>query len=58
MYGDLDNAPNETREIHGCIMKFPIEVEAVLLVNSSNSGIGWGSHCPILQNAFDNAWVD
>jgi D-alanyl-D-alanine carboxypeptidase len=46
----------ERREMQGCVMKFPIHVEAVLLVNSSikNNILP----CTKLAAAFDNAWVD
>jgi D-alanyl-D-alanine carboxypeptidase len=46
----------DRREMQGCVMKFPIHVEAVLLVNSSVK------HnilpCDKLAAAFDAAWVD
>jgi len=42
--------------MQGCIMKFPIQVEAVLLVNSSikNDILP----CDKLADAFDAAWTD
>lgn len=46
----------ERREMQGCIMKFPIQVEAVLLVNSSIEGNILP--CTKLAAAFDAAWVD
>jgi D-alanyl-D-alanine carboxypeptidase len=46
----------DRREMQECIMKFSIEVEAVLMVNSSV--VDQKYPCTILGNAFDNAWVD
>lgn len=46
----------DRREMQGCIMKFPIYVEAVLLVNSSH--IDNTLPCTILRNAFDAAWIN
>jgi len=46
----------DRREMQGCIMKFPIYVEAVLLVNSSH--IDNTLPCTILRNAFDASWVN
>jgi len=46
----------ERREQQGCIMKFPIQVEAVLLVNSSIETNTLP--CTVLRNAFDAAWVN
>lgn len=46
----------QRREMQGCVMKFPIHVEAVLLVNSSiEDNI---LPCTKLAAAFDAAWVD
>ena len=55
LYFDGDDYP-ERREMQGCVMKFPIHVEAVLLVNSSleNNVLP----CTKLRQAFDAAWVN
>lgn len=50
-----DEEADQAREMHGCVMKFPIQVEASLLINSSING---KQPCSILKNAFDAAWVD
>ena len=42
--------------MQGCMMKFPIQVEAVLLVNSSLQHNTLP--CTKLRQAFDAAWVD
>jgi CubicO group peptidase (beta-lactamase class C family) len=44
------------REFQGCIMKFPIHVEAVLLINSSENFSG--EKCGLLRQAFDDAYVN
>jgi D-alanyl-D-alanine carboxypeptidase len=44
----------DRREMQGCVMKFPIHVEAVLLVNSSTENDV--RPCTKLQQAFDAAW--
>jgi CubicO group peptidase (beta-lactamase class C family) len=46
----------ERREMQGCVMKYPIHVEAVLLVNSSIETNTLP--CAKLAAAFDAAWVD
>jgi len=55
--GDLEN-------LQSCIMNFPINVQASLVVNSSGGSVnlldlpGQGQHpCRLLQQAFDAAWV-
>ena len=55
LYFDTEAYP-ERREMQGCMMKFPIQVEAVLLVNSSlqNNTLP----CTKLRQAFDAAWVN
>ena len=50
--GDWFHSPGEA---HTCMMKFPIQVEVSLVINSER---GFSPHqCRILRNAFDNAWV-
>jgi len=53
LYFDNEDYPDR-REMQGCVMKFPIHVEAVLLVNSSleNNTLP----CTKLRQAFDAAW--
>jgi D-alanyl-D-alanine carboxypeptidase len=53
LYFDDADYPDR-REMQGCMMKFPIHVEAVLLVNSSleNNTLP----CTKLRQAFDAAW--
>ena len=46
---------NGGRQFHGCVMKFPIHVEAVLLINSSENVPGY--QCELLRQAFDDAYV-
>ncbi|MCH9698028.1 MAG: beta-lactamase family protein [Gammaproteobacteria bacterium] len=41
------------REIHNCVMKFPQNVEATLVINSNQTS--GKNQCTILKNAFDNA---
>ncbi len=55
LYFDSEDFPNR-REMQGCMMKFPIHVEAVLLVNSSIESNTLP--CTALRNAFDAAWID
>lgn len=55
LYFDGADDPNG-REMNGCIMQFPIHVEAVLLVNSSIEGSP--DACNVLRDAFDAAWID
>jgi CubicO group peptidase (beta-lactamase class C family) len=43
------------RQFNGCVMKFPIHVEAVLLINSSDNAPGY--QCETLRQAFDDAFV-
>ena len=53
----LDERPaGERTEMQGCMMKFPIEVEATLMMNSSV--IDEKNPCRILGQAFDAAWVN
>lgn len=42
-------------ELNGCVMKFPIQVEAVVLTNSSI--VGDPHPCELLRDAYDEAWV-
>lgn len=55
LYFDSADFPDR-REMQGCMMKFPIHVEAVLLVNSSIESNTLP--CTVLRDAFDAAWVD
>jgi D-alanyl-D-alanine carboxypeptidase len=55
LYFDTEDFPDR-REQQGCMMKFPIHVEAVLLVNSSIESNTLP--CTVLRDAFDAAWVD
>lgn len=54
LYFDAEDFPDR-REMQGCIMKFPIQVEAVLLVNSSVESNKLP--CTVLGEAFDAAWA-
>lgn len=47
---------NGGRQFHGCVMKFPIHVEAVLLINSSDNISDY--QCELLRQAFDDAYVN
>jgi hypothetical protein len=54
--GDLyDPDGDPSREMHGCAMQFPIQVEAVVLINSSTTLSQY--QCTMLREAFENAWV-
>lgn len=44
-----------TGEAHTCIMKFPINVEVSLVINSQRGFSG--SQCTVLRNAFDASWI-
>jgi hypothetical protein len=42
----------------GCTMKYPLQVEATLLINSRGGSIsGAIGVCSLLRDAYDNAWV-
>ena len=51
-WGDVAGQRQETV---GCVMKFPTQVEAVVLANSSI--VGDPDPCVILRDAYDEAWV-
>jgi CubicO group peptidase (beta-lactamase class C family) len=52
--GDSSNS-NDVQGMTSCMMNYPIQVEAVLLINSRGNAV---SHpCGVLLAAFDNAWV-
>lgn len=55
LYFDTADFPDR-REMQGCIMKFPIQAEAVLLVNSSIESNTLP--CTVLRDAYDAAWVN
>jgi hypothetical protein len=41
----------------GCMMNYPIEVEAVVIINSRGGSLGGGHACAVLRDAYDDAWV-
>jgi CubicO group peptidase (beta-lactamase class C family) len=43
------------RELHSCVVAFPITVEAALVINSARGAMPY--QCDLLRSAFDNAWV-
>jgi CubicO group peptidase (beta-lactamase class C family) len=52
-----DSASNgATAGMAGCMMDFPIQVQAVLLINS-RGGPGGAASCSLLRNAYDGAWT-
>ncbi len=61
--GDWDHSGGSGNGgLDACVMVFPINVEASVLVNSSrkNLGVGYpngGYQCTVIKNAFENAWV-
>ncbi len=61
--GDWDHSGGSGNGgLDACVMVFPINVEASVLINSSrkNLGVGYpnGSYqCGVIKNAFENAWV-
>jgi D-alanyl-D-alanine carboxypeptidase len=50
--GDLGGDAGVT----GCMMKFHIQVQATLVINSRGGDLG-GHACTLLKDAFDNAWA-
>lgn len=57
--GDWDHASGG---MNTCVMVFPINVEAAVVINSSGKNAGQanfsrGSQCNVLKWAFENAWV-
>ena len=54
--GDLFDKKKEVLELHTCVIRFPINVEAVVMINTDLSGEN--SQCTILKNTYDNAWVN
>lgn len=61
--GDWDHSGGSGNGgLDACVMVFPINVEASVLVNSSrkNLGVGYpngGYQCSVIKTAFENAWV-
>lgn len=61
--GDWDHSGGSGNGgLDACVMVFPINVEASVLINSSrkNFGVGYpngGYQCTVIKNAFENAWV-
>ena len=55
-YEGKDTNPQASAEIHTCVLAFPYEVEAVLLVNSSLAP-GTPSPCAGLKDAYEKALV-
>jgi hypothetical protein len=53
--GDSHNMP--VPGMQSCMMNYPIQVEAVVLVNSRGNGFS-GHVCTVLRDAFDDAWVE
>ncbi|MGH7790260.1 MAG: serine hydrolase, partial [Candidatus Binatia bacterium] len=43
------------RELHSCVVAFPIAVEVALVINSARGVMPY--QCTLLQSAFDDAWV-
>jgi hypothetical protein len=52
--GDIGSGGNPG--MTGCMMNYPIQVQATLLINSRGGNLG-GHACTLLRDAFDNAWV-
>lgn len=50
--GDWTHGPGQA---HTCIMKFPINVEVSLVINSERNFSG--HQCTVLRNAFDASWI-
>lgn len=42
-------------QLHACVLAFPIQVEAALVINSERGSMPY--QCELLETAFDNAWV-
>jgi CubicO group peptidase (beta-lactamase class C family) len=61
--GDWDHSGGSGNGgLDACVMMFPINVEAALVINSSRkvSGVGYpngSSQCGVLKWAFENAWI-
>lgn len=61
--GDWDHSGGSGNGgLDACVMVFPINVEASVLINSSrkNLGVGYpngGYQCSVIKTAFENAWV-
>lgn len=59
--GDWDYTSGSSGGLNTCVMLFPINVEAAIVINSSGkaSGVGFsrGYQCSVLKWAFENAWV-
>ena len=46
---------HDSGELHSCVVAFPIQVEASLVINSARGFAPY--QCDLLETAFDNAWV-
>ena len=44
-------------QLHSCVVAFPITVEVALMINSGPGPNPYPFQCPLLHNAYDNAWV-
>jgi hypothetical protein len=60
--GDWDHSGATNGGLDACVLMFPINVEAAVLINSSRKvlGVGYpngGTQCGVLKWAFENAWV-
>jgi CubicO group peptidase (beta-lactamase class C family) len=60
--GDWDHTGAAAGGLDACVLMFPINVEAAVLINSSRAtlGVGYpngGTQCSVLKWAFENAWV-
>lgn len=53
--GDLFYDPVPRRGLDVCIMNFPVNVQASLVINSN--GGNYPYQCRLLQDAYDNAWT-
>jgi len=51
-----DSANGNVRGMTSCMMNYPINVEAVVLINSRGNNIS-GHACRVLRDAYDDAWV-
>lgn len=54
-HGGDSAVPQTTPGMSGCMMKYPLSVEATVLVNSRGDNPG-GHACTLLRDAYDNAW--
>jgi hypothetical protein len=52
--GDIGTGSNPG--FTGCMMNYPILLQAVVLINSGGGNLG-AHACTMLRDAYDNAWV-